>query len=375
VTPGGRIPFVDLGPQHTALRAELDEAFARVLSSRRFVLGPEVDAFERELASAAGATHAVGVANGTDAIELALRAVGVTPGCEVIMPALTFVATALAALRIGARPVLVDVDADSLLMDPAAVEAAITPRTRALVPVHLYGQPCEVDELVEIANRRGLRVVWDACQAHGALYRGKRMGELGEAAAFSFYPSKNLGALGDGGAVVTCDAEIHRKLLSLRNYGSPRRYEHPSFGVNSRLDELQAALLRVKLPHLESWNARRNAIAARYREGLRALEPIRPVAQRDNRQHVYHLFVVRCRNRDTLQSRLDELLVDTQIHYPLPVHLHGATAELGYARGAFPVAESACREILSLPMYPELADADVDRVLDRLSDAVRTPSD
>jgi dTDP-4-amino-4,6-dideoxygalactose transaminase len=338
-----------------ALRGEIDAALARVLDSGWFILGPEGEAFEAELAQALSAAHAVAVANGTEALELALWALGVGPGDEVITSPLSAAFTAMAVLRVGARPVFADLDPLTLNVAPEAVARALTPRTRALLPVHLYGHPADLDPLLALARERGLPLVEDACQAHGAQYRGRPVGALSGVGALSFYPTKNLGALGDGGAVLVNDAELAARLRRLRNGGQSDRYRHETPGINSRLDEMQAALLRVGLRHLPAWTERRRALAALY---LRELEGAALTLPREQpyARAVYHLFVVRHPRRDALAAALKERGIGTLIHYPIPLHLQPAFAALGGRAGDFPVAEKAAAEILSLPLYPEMSD-------------------
>ena len=362
-----RIPFIDLRPGEdaAAVRAAID----RVIARGWFVLGPEVDAFEAEFASACGASHAIGVGNGTDAIALLLRAIDVKPGDEVIVPALTAAYTALAVLAAGATPVFADVDPGTLTLDPAACEAAITPRTVAMIPVHLYGQAADMEALQSIAQRRSIAVIEDCCQAHLATHRRRPVGTGGAGGAFSFYPTKNLGALGDGGAVISNDASIADRIRRLRNGGQIDRYVHADAGVNSRLDDLQAAVLRARLPLLRPWTARRRALASAYRRALPgaavAEHGVRPLEERDN-GHVYHLFVVRSAERDALQSHLRASGVETLIHYPVPLPRQPAFA--AFARNTCPVAESAAQQILSLPLHPRLSDGDIERI----SSAVET---
>jgi dTDP-4-amino-4,6-dideoxygalactose transaminase len=352
------VPFIDLRPGDDA--AAINAAIARVIERGWFVLGPEVEAFEQEFATACGAAHAVGVANGTDAIALLLRAAGVEPGDEVIVPAMTAAFTGLAVLMAGGRPVFVDVDPGTLTIDAGACAAAVTPRTRAIVPVHLYGQAADLDAILAVAERHRLAVVEDCCQAHGATARGVPVGTRGVGGAFSFYPTKNLGALGDGGAIITGDATLAERVKRLRNGGQANRYDHVEAGINSRLDELQAAVLRAKLPRLRSDIERRRALAGAYRRQLPA--EARPIVERDP-GHVYHLFPVRCAERDALQAHLQASGIDTLIHYPVPLPAQAAfakaTAGQGSRRGC-PVAAQAARELLSLPLHPRLRDADVD---------------
>jgi dTDP-4-amino-4,6-dideoxygalactose transaminase len=376
------ISFIDLRPGEDD--AAVREAIERVLASGWFVLGPEVEAFEREFAAAAGAAHCIGVGNGTDAISLLLRAVGVGDGDEVIVPAMTAAYTGLAVLLAGATPVFADVDPETLTLDPGACEAAITQRTVAMVPVHLYGQPANMPALHAIAERRSLAIVEDCCQAHLATWAGRPVGTFGTGGAFSFYPTKNLGALGDGGAVVTNDASIAARIRRLRNGGQVNRYVHHEAGVNSRLDELQAAVLRARLPMLPRWTTRRRTLAAAYRRllgnedhavrgrdhHLESSRTVWPLTQRDD-GHVYHLFVVRTSERDALQAHLAATGVGTLVHYPVPLTRQPAFAAIPRAGVAnerptsmtvCPVAERAAQEILSLPLHPRLADTDVERI-------------
>jgi len=354
VTPES-IPFIDLRPGQDD--AAVHAAIERVVASGWFILGPEVEAFETEFAAASGAAHAVGVANGTDAIALLLRAVGVKHGDEVIVPALTAGYTTLAVLLAGATPVFADVDPETLALDPASCEAAITARTVAIVPVHLYGQPADMPALQAIAARRSLTIVEDCCQAHLATYAGTPVGTFGAGGAFSFYPTKNLGALGDGGAVISNDSSLAARVRRLRNGGQINRYIHEDAGVNSRLDELQAAVLRTRLPLLPRWTARRRAVAANYRRLLTG--SVRPLPHRDD-GHVYHLFVVRSSERDALQAHLSASRIGTLIHYPVPM-THQPAFE-SWRRHECPRATCAAREILSLPLHQRLTDIDVERI-------------
>ena len=358
------VPFVDFRARVARLRPELDAAIARVLDSGWFVLGPEGEAFERELAQALGAREAVAVANGTDALHLALRARGVGPGDEVITTSISAAFSALAILHAGARPVFVDVDPLTLNIDPDAAARAVTKQTRALMPVHLYGHPADMDPLLELAREHDLVLLEDACQAHGARYRGRPVGTLAGASglgALSFYPTKNLGALGDGGAVLVNDPETAARMRQLRNGGQKDRYRHESLGWNSRLDELQAALLRVSLAHLPAWGERRRELRSIYDRALEG-SGVTPLGEQDYAQAVFHLYVVRHPRRDALQAALAERGIGTLIHYPIPLHLQPAFAGLGGKPGDLPVAERATSEILSLPLYPELDDATVRRV-------------
>jgi dTDP-4-amino-4,6-dideoxygalactose transaminase len=337
------------------LRGELAAAFDRVLASGHLILGPETAAFETEFAAWCGAAQAVGVGNGLDAMHLTLRAAGIGPGDEVIVPSHTFAATWLAVTMARARPVPVEPDPSTYTLEAAAVRAAITPRTAAVLPVSLYGHPAEMDGLMALAEEKGLFVLEDAAQGHGAEHRGRRAGSLAHATAFSFYPTKNLGAVGDGGAVVSSDAALLERVRSLRNYGALRKNEHREKGVNSRLDELQAALLRIKLPRLAAANDARRRHAQAYGQALAGKGVLLPT-EAEWARHVYHLYVVRCADRDTLQARLLERGVQTLIHYPTPCHLQPAFADLGFTQGAFPLAEKLAAEVLSLPMWPDMPD-------------------
>ncbi|MFN2225996.1 MAG: DegT/DnrJ/EryC1/StrS family aminotransferase [Anaerolineae bacterium] len=357
------IPLGDLRREYDRYRSEIDQAIQRVLRRGWFILGDEGEAFEEEWARYCGVAHAVGAGNGTDAIQLALRAAGVGPGDEVVVPALTAAFTALAVSMAGATPVFADVDPQRYTLDPAAFEAAITPRTAAVVPVHLYGCPADMVPIGEIARRHGLLVLEDAAQAHGARYQGRRAGGLGDAAAFSFYPSKNLGAYGDAGAVVTDDADLAAKVRMLRHGGQRSTYEHELLGTNSRLDEIQAAILRAKLPHLDRWNNRRRALAVRYGVGLRECADLELPAVPDGVEHVYHLYVVRTPLRDALRGYLAGTGVNTGIHYPQCVHLQEAYAHLGYEPGSCPHAEAAVAEILSLPIFPQLSHSEAGQII------------
>jgi dTDP-3-amino-3,4,6-trideoxy-alpha-D-glucose transaminase len=355
------ISFHNLLPLQQNHAGELQAALQRVLDSGWYVLGPEVEAFEAAFAAYHSLPHAVAVANGTDAIELALRAAGIGRGDEVITVAHTAAATVCAVERAGARPVLVDIDPNSYTMDPAAARAAVTSRTRALLPVHLYGHPADMLALGALAREAGLLLIEDCAQAHGARYDGKLVGTFGDLAAFSFYPTKNLGALGDGGAVLTRNAFLAERLRRLRNYGQAKRYHHLERGINSRLDEMQAAILRVKLAHMDEHNAVRRHLAEHYHAQLRGVScPLpRPAALV---HHVYHLYVIRHARRQWLAERLKAAGIETLIHYPVPVHLQPAYADLGYVAGSLPVTEQVAREVLSLPLYVGLKEKQVDRV-------------
>jgi dTDP-4-amino-4,6-dideoxygalactose transaminase len=376
------IPFVDLVLQHQTIQSQIDQAIQSVIQRGDYVLGQAVIEFEQAFAKACGATYGIGVACGTDAIALGLQACGIGAGDEVLLPANTFVATLIGVLRSGATPVLVDCDPRTALIDLAAADRAVTPKTRAIVPVHLYGQMVSPSLLRDLANTYELIIFEDAAQAHLAEREGYRAGSVGMAAAFSFYPSKNLGALGDGGMVVTKDETVAQRVRSLRNYGAPRKYFHTEYGTNSRLDTIQAAILNVKLPHLMEWNRDRFQIAEQYNALLKPLSTkgILPIQNHGGRGHVYHLYVIRWLkselglvDREMIQAKLNEQGIQTGIHYPLPCHLQPAFKNLGYRAGDFPVAEALCQEILSLPMYPGLSEAKVIQVVGAIEEILATP--
>jgi len=355
------VPFVDLAAQYTTIAAQINEATSKVIRDADFILGREVKLFEEEFAAFCEVKYAVGVDSGTSALELALRAYDIGPGDEVITAANTFIATALAISHVGARPVLVDIDPQTHTIDVGGIAGAITRRTKAILPVHLYGHPAHMGPIRQIAEKLGLVIIEDACQAHGARYKGKRAGSLGDAAAFSFYPGKNLGAYGDGGIVVTNDRQVADRLEMLRNYGQKEKYHHLFRGYNRRLDTLQAAILRVKLKYLEKWNAARRWNAKLYHdflEGAGVLTPVETLGV----ESVWHLYVVRSEHRDTLREHLESRGISASIHYPIPIHLQPAYKDLGYKRGEFPVTEGLARRILSLPMYAELTSEQIEFV-------------
>jgi dTDP-4-amino-4,6-dideoxygalactose transaminase len=356
-----RVPFANFRRTVEELRPEIDAALARVLDSGWFLLGKEGEAFERDFAAWVGSDHAVGCASGTDAIELALRALGIGAGDEVITQANTCVPTVAAIARAGATPVLCDIEPEAATIDPQSLARAVSGRTRAVIPVHLYGQIGDVDAVETVAREHGIAMIEDCAQAHGAVAGERRAGTIGVAAAFSFYPTKNLGAFGDGGAVVTSDAQLDERLRLVRQYGQAGRYHHVAEGVNSRLDEVQAALLRVRLAHLDAGNARRAAIAERYTEAL-AGTPVEPLRRLPDREHVFHLFVVVAPERERFQAALEEEGIATLVHYPRPIHGHPPYEELG--RGPVPLsnAEQLSNRVISLPIYPELTDAEVEHV-------------
>lgn len=347
------IPFVDLQAQYRRIKSEIDESVLSVLESAQFILGPAVAAFERDFASFCHTSDCVGVNSGTSALHLALLAAGVRPGDDVITVPFTFVATVAAIEYVGAKPVFVDVEPDYWTMDPSKLKAALTPRTKAIIPVHLYGQSADMDPILDFARHHGLAVIEDACQAHGAEYRGRRCGSMGALGCFSFYPGKNLGAYGEGGAVVTNDSAMAQQIRLLRAWGEETRYEHKFRGFNYRMDGIQGAVLGVKLRYLEEWIDARRRLASDYATQL-AEAPVRLPRERADVRHVYHLYVVRLADRDGWRAKLTEAGVQTGVHYPIPVHLQPAYRDLGYSAGDFPVSEQAGREVLSLPIYPEL---------------------
>ena len=355
--------------QYQSIKPEIDASIARVLDSCQFVLGSEVAGFEQEFATYCGTTECIALNSGTSALHLALLAAGVGPGDEVITVPFTFVASVAAVCYTGARPVLVDIDPRSFTMDPAAIEAAITPRTKAILPVHLYGQSADMDPIMEIARRHGLVVIEDAAQAHGAKYKGRPVGSIGDMACFSFYPGKNLGAYGEGGAVTTNNAEHARTVRMLRDWGQDRKYHHVLRGYNYRMEGFQGAILRVKLRYLEQWTEARRAVVAQYNQHLADAGIERPTEMPWAR-HVYHVYTLRTDDRDSLQAALQSEGIQTGIHYPVPVHLQPAYADLGYGRGAFPRSEEAAAQVLSLPLYPELSSAAVAEVAGVVKKAV-----
>jgi dTDP-4-amino-4,6-dideoxygalactose transaminase len=370
LAPTVQVPFLDLRAPHQELRDELQEAFLRVIDSGWYILGREVPRFEQEFAAYCGTTHCVGVGNGLEALHLILRGYDIGEGDEVIVPSNTYIATWLAASYAGATPVPVEPVESTYNLDPERIEAAITPRTKAVIAVHLYGQPADMDPINAVAQRHGLKVIEDAAQAHGARYKGRMVGTLGDAAGFSFYPGKNLGALGDAGAVTTRDPELAERVTVLRNYGSRVKYHNEVKGYNSRLDELQAALLGEKLKKLDEWNARRSEWATMYQEAFRDLPGVTPPAVPAWAEPVWHLYVIRHADRDGLARRLAEAGVGTMIHYPIPPHRQPAYAELGHAAGAFPASERIHAEVLSLPMGPHMTRDQVERVIAAVRAAV-----
>jgi dTDP-4-amino-4,6-dideoxygalactose transaminase len=355
------IPFLDLKAQYRGIKSEIDAAVLKVLESCQYILGPEVKAFEDEFAAFCHAKFAIGLNTGTSALHLSLLAAGIGPGDEVITVPFTFVATVAAIRYAGAKPVFVDIEPRSFTMDPKRIEAAITPKTKAIIPVHLYGQPADLDPIVAVAKKNKLVVIEDACQGHDSEYKGRRVGSIGELGCFSFYPGKNLGADGEGGAVVTNNEDYARKIRMYRDWGQERKYEHVVEGFNYRMDGIQGAILRVKLRHLKKWTEGRRANAARYNK-LLGDAPVGVPEEMSHGRHVYHIYAIRTRDRSALQAALTDKQVQTAIHYPYPVHLLEAHRDLGYKAGQFPHSESAAREVLSLPMFPELTEEQVETV-------------
>jgi len=363
-TEGTAVPFVRLDSAFPELFAELMETVERIASKSAFTLGPELERFEEAFAEFCGTAHAAGVSSGTAALEIALRALGIGPGDEVIVPTYSFIATAEAVSTVGATPVIVDVDPDTALITAEIVERALTPRTRCVIPVHLFGRPVEMDPLLALCHERGIAVVEDACQAHGALYDGRPVGSLGDAGCFSFYPTKNLGGWGDGGALVTNDADLDGRVKLLRSHGEGVRHHHELATGTHRLDTLQAAILEVKLRHLPEWNQRRREAAEALRAGLAECEGIvSPAPAAPHSDHVYHLFVIRCAQRDALREHLDSRGIASAIHYPTPIHLQPAYAELGLGLGDLPVAERLASENCSLPIFPAIEDRQIAEIV------------
>ena len=351
------VPFIDLKREYAEISEEIAQALKKVLESGWFILGEEVEKFEEDFSKYIGTKYGVGVNSGSDALFLALKALGISKGDEVITVSHTFISTVDAIVRNGAKPVFVDIDSDTYCIDVTKIEERITNKTKAILPVHLYGHPADMEPIMEIAQRHNLHVIEDACQAHSAEYKGKKVGSIGDVGCFSFYPIKNLGAYGDGGIAVTDNGELAEKVRMLRNYGQVQKYYHDFVGVNSRLDEIQAAILRVKLRHLDEWNERRKKVAKLYNELLKDSKIVKPF-EKDYAKHVYHLYVIRCKERSKVQQHLLENGIQTQIHYPVPVHKQKAYLDLGFDTH-LPVTETICNEILSLPMYPWLSNEEV----------------
>ena len=357
------IPFLDLKSHHAALRTELDRAIKEVIDSSAFAGGPFVEKFERDFAAYCGSRYAIGVGSGTEALWLPLLACGVGPGDEVITVANTFMATAEAITYCGARPVFVDVNETTYTMDPAGLEDAVGPRTKAIIPVHLFGQPADMDPILEFARKHNLFVIEDAAQAHGAKYKGRTAGTIGDAGCFSFYPSKNLGALGEAGAIITNNAELQEKLRILRDHGQVRKYHHEVIGWNCRMDGIQAAVLSVKLAYLESGNSLRRTHALQYNRAFDGMGEVITPFEASYARHVYHVYAIRVEERDEVTRFLKERAIQCAVHYPVPIHLQKAYQDLGYKTGSLPISEKIAREFISLPMFPELTEAQINRVV------------
>jgi dTDP-4-amino-4,6-dideoxygalactose transaminase len=368
-----KLPFVDLRAQHASIADEVEAAVQQVMTDADFILGGDVAAFEAEFGRYCDAEHCVGLDSGMSALELGMRAMGIGPGDEVITPAGSFIASSSAISFTGATPIWVDVDERTYNIDPELIEAAITRRTRAIMAVHLYGQPADMDPILAIAARHGLPVIEDACQSHGARYKGRRTGSMGTFAAFSFYPSKNLGAYGDAGALTSNDAELAEKVRMMRNYGQRAKYDHVYLAWNRRLDTLQAAVLRVKLRHLDAWNQARRTVASIYRELLSETTAELPFMA-EGVEHVFHLYVIQVDDRQAVQDELTARGISTGIHYPVPIHLQEAYSDRGAAPGSFPVTEAAAKRVLSLPMYPEMTETSVRRVANALGEVLSASS-
>jgi dTDP-4-amino-4,6-dideoxygalactose transaminase len=363
------VPFVDLKAQYQTIKPEIDAAIASVIENTNFILGPQVEAFEKAFAAYVGSAFCVGVNSGTAALQLSLMACGIGPGDEVIVPSFTFFATAETVSVLGAVPVFIDVDPVAYTITAAEIEKAITPRTRGIIPVHLYGQPVDLDPIRALAEQHNLHVIEDAAQAHGAEYKGRRVGALTTAGCFSFYPSKNLGAYGEAGAIVTNDEDLAQKLRLLRQHGQTSKYEHAIVAYNFRLEEIQAAVLNVKLTHLDDWNNGRRGRAATYNELLRDTGLVLP-REMEYARHVYHVYAVQCEKRDELQTHLADKGIQTGVHYPIPIHLQPAYASLGYKSGDLPVTEQLCERVLSLPMFPELTERQIQLVADTIQQSL-----
>jgi len=363
------IPLVDLVAQYNTIKPEIDAAVLQVLASGKFILGPNVTVFEQEVAAYVGVKYAIGVASGTDALIIALRATGIGPGDEVIVPAYSFFATAGAVLTVGACPVFVDIDPKTYLIDVAQVEAAIGPHSRAILPVHLYGQPADMDELCALAGKHGLRLIEDNAQGFGAMYKGCKTGSFGDLGCLSFFPTKNLGGYGDGGMVTTNDDALAEKVRMLRAHGWKKKYYPEMLGYNSRLDELQAAILRVKLKYVDGWNQRRRELAHQYTHHLAGIGLVGPV-EAPGRSHVYHLYIVSPPDRERIQQRLKEAGVASEVYYPQPLHLAEPCRKLGWQPGNFPVSEQASMHTLALPLYPEMSEDQLNQVVDALEKAI-----
>ncbi len=365
-----KVPFLDLKAHHAPLTEEFDRAIREVIESSAFAGGPFVERFEEEFASFCGSSYAIGVGNGTDALWLTLLALGIGEGDEVITVSNTFIATAEAITYCKARPVFVDVDPDTFTMNPAELEKSVTERTKAIIPVHLFGQPADMDPILEFARARGLSVVEDAAQAHGAQYKGRKAGTIGDAGCFSFYPGKNLGAFGEAGAVVTNDPELRKQMQMLRNHGQSRKYYHSTMGWNCRMDGIQAAVLSIKLDHLDEANSLRRKHALEYNQAFAGIDEVLTPSEAEYARHVYHVYAVRVQERDAILRHLQEKGVGCGVHYPIPIHLQEAGRNFGYTKGAFPIAEKLADEFLSLPMFPELTEGQIEYVTRCVSEAV-----
>jgi dTDP-4-amino-4,6-dideoxygalactose transaminase len=369
------IPFVDLGAQHKEIKKEMNKAISRVIGKSDFILGEDLALFEKEFALFCGAQHAVGVSSGTEALFLALLSAGIGPGDEVIVPAFTYIATALAVSYTGARPVFADIEETTYTIDVAKAEKEVSGKTKAIIPVHLYGQPARMQQVLALAKERGLAVIEDAAQAHGATIRkrdgsGMTVGGIGDIGCFSFYPSKNMGALGDGGMVTTSNGEFFKKLLMLRDYGRISKYEHVSIGYNSRLDTLQAAILREKLKKIKKWNAMRRKAAAHYNRLFKGVRGVVTPHEADDVTHVYHVYAIRVKRRDELVNAFKEEGIGAVVHYPIPLHLQKAYESLRYSKGDFPVSERVAGEIISLPMYPHITKTQIKAVVDTVKKSI-----
>lgn len=357
-----KIPLVDLKRQYLSIKEEVDEKIKEVLESTSFILGHNVEAFEKEFAKYCGVKHAVGVSSGTDALVLSLKTLGIDSGDEVISVPNTFVSTIDSICHNNAKPVFVDIDEKTYNIDTSGIEEKITNKTKAIIPVHLYGQPCDMDPILNIAEEHDLMIIEDACQAHGAEYKGKRMGSFGDITCFSFYPSKNLGAYGDGGIIVTNNEELAKKIRMFRNYGQRIKYYHSLIGYNFRLDDIQAAVLRVKLNYLDEWIEKRRENARKYSESLKNTSEVITPFEKKFRKHVYYVYVIRCLNRDRLIKYLNDKGISTGIHYPIPIHLQESYKHLGFGVGSFPITEECAKEIVSLPMFPELTTEEIEYI-------------
>ncbi|MBN1872338.1 MAG: DegT/DnrJ/EryC1/StrS family aminotransferase [Candidatus Omnitrophica bacterium] len=366
-----KVPLMNIQVQYDQLKTKIDDAITEIASSSKFILGKETEIFEREIAAYCDARYAVGVGSGTEALILALTALGIGKGDEVITTPATFIATAESISRVGARPVFADIDRDTYNIDPGKIEEAVTPRTKAIIPVHLFGNPCDMDRIMDIAGRHNLKVIEDTAQAIGATYNDKKVGSFGDAGCLSFFPSKNLGAFGDGGMILVNDGGLYKKLRLLRVHGTSEKYHHSIIGFNSRLDNLQATILTVKLKKLDDWNERRRRVAKRYDEELKGL--VETPSEANKGRHVYHLYIIRVekRKRDGLMKFLNDNGIESRVYYPLPVHLQECYKDLGYKKGDFPEAEAASTETLALPLFPEIKDDEQRYVIDKLKKGLK----